>query len=229
VCPTPSFPPGNSGAEDFHAVLDAVGSDKTAILAHGDVGPLALLFAAMHPERVSALTLFNTAARWMRDEDYPTGFTPAELDAVLEIFARSTGTPEFQALFAPSMASDPEYLALAAKITRSAATPRNITAQWNYILRYQDVRSALPLISAPTLVLHSRDNIWIDGSLSRFLAEHIEGATFRELPGADLTPRPNGRHPSPAPPGRGHLPRRRFGPARRSGPMSLCGGGCRLL
>jgi class 3 adenylate cyclase/pimeloyl-ACP methyl ester carboxylesterase len=188
--PDTVVPTWEQWAEDFHAVLDAVGSEKAAILAHGDVGPLAMLFAAMHPERVSALILFNTAARWMRDDDYPIGLTPADLDALLDIFARASGTPEFQALFAPSMANDPEYLALAAKITRSSATPRNITAQWNYILRYQDVRSALPLISAPTLVLHSRDNTWIDGSLSRFLAEHIEGAIFRELPGADVTPSP---------------------------------------
>ena len=188
--PDTVVPTWEQWAEDFHAVLDAVGSDKAAILAHGDAGPLAILFAAMHPERVSALILFNTAARWIRDEDYPIGRSLADLEALLDFFSQALGTPELQALFAPSMANDPEYLALAAKITRSAATPRNIIAQWNHILRYQDVRSALPLVSAPTLVLHSRDNAWFDESLSRYLAEHIEGATFRALPGADVTPSP---------------------------------------
>jgi class 3 adenylate cyclase len=177
-------------AEDFHAVMDAVGSEKAVILAHGDAGPLAILFAAMHPERVSALILFNTVARWLQDEDYPIGLTPDAIDAILDLFAQTIGTLELQALFAPSMANDPEYLALGAKVTRSAATPRAAIAQWTYILRGQDVRSALPFIKAPTLVLHSRDNTWLEGSLTEYLAAHIEGATFQQLPGADLTPSP---------------------------------------
>jgi class 3 adenylate cyclase len=188
--PYAAVPTWEQWSEDFHAVLDAVESEKAAILACVDVGPLAVLFGAMHPERVSALILFNTAARWMPDQGYPIGLTPDDVEALLALFAQTLGTTELQALMAPSMANDPDYLALGAKITKSAATPRNALAQWSYILRHQDVRSALPLVQAPTLVLHSQDNTWVDGSLSQYLADNIAGATFRELPGADMTPTP---------------------------------------
>jgi len=55
--------------EDVRAVLDAAGSARTAIFAAGDAGPIAMLFAAMHPERVRALVLFNTAARFLVADD----------------------------------------------------------------------------------------------------------------------------------------------------------------
>jgi len=49
-----------------------------------------------------------------------------------------------------------------------------------------DVRRALPLIQAPTLVLHVRENPIIPIELGRYLADNIPGASFVELPGADL-------------------------------------------
>jgi class 3 adenylate cyclase len=53
-------------------------------------------------------------------------------------------------------------------------------------LRDLDVRSALPLIDAPTLVLHSRDNPFVPVALGRYLAENIKGAAFIELPTASI-------------------------------------------
>jgi pimeloyl-ACP methyl ester carboxylesterase len=49
-------------AEDIGAVLDSVGSPRAAVMAVQDAGPMAMLFAAMRPERVSKLVLVNTAA-----------------------------------------------------------------------------------------------------------------------------------------------------------------------
>jgi class 3 adenylate cyclase len=48
-----------------------------------------------------------------------------------------------------------------------------------------DVREVLASISAPTLILHRADNAWVRPEHSRFLAEHIAGATYVELPGSD--------------------------------------------
>jgi class 3 adenylate cyclase len=49
-----------------------------------------------------------------------------------------------------------------------------------------DARHALPLIQVPTLVLHTRDNSVYSIEQGRYLADHIAGARFVELPGADL-------------------------------------------
>jgi pimeloyl-ACP methyl ester carboxylesterase len=74
---------------------------------------------------------------------------------------------------------------------RPSATARTAAAQYDYILRSVDVRHALPLIQAPTLVLHVSEARLAPVARGRYLADHIDGATFTELPGADLAPDPN--------------------------------------
>lgn len=68
-----ALPPWESYAEELDAVLDQVGSERTAIIAHLDAGAMALIYAATRPERTSALVLVNTAAKWVVAEDYPIG------------------------------------------------------------------------------------------------------------------------------------------------------------
>jgi class 3 adenylate cyclase len=70
---------------------------------------------------------------------------------------------------------------------RAAATPRSAAAQYEYLERSLDVRSVLPLIQVPTLVLHSKDNAFIPIEIGHFIADHIDGAKFVELPGGDVT------------------------------------------
>jgi len=140
-------------AEDVGAVLDAVGSDRAAIVAAGDAGPIAILFAAMHPARVSALVLFNTSARYLMAEDYPFGMRPEDVDAFIERVRTTWGTPEWVRTSNPDMGSDAEFSRCLARMFRSAATPGAAAAQFDYILRSLDVRGALPLLQVPTLVL----------------------------------------------------------------------------
>ena len=57
-----AMPAWEEWADDLRAVLDAAGSERTAILAALDAGPIAIMFAALQPERVGALILANTSA-----------------------------------------------------------------------------------------------------------------------------------------------------------------------
>jgi pimeloyl-ACP methyl ester carboxylesterase len=65
--------PWEGYAEELEAVLDQVGSEHAAIMAHLDAGPMTLLFAASRPERTSALVLVNCSAKWVATDDYPIG------------------------------------------------------------------------------------------------------------------------------------------------------------
>jgi class 3 adenylate cyclase len=166
------------------AVLDAAGSARAAILATVETGPIAILYAAMHPERVSALVLVNTAARFIAADDYPIGAPPEDLDAWVELVSATWGTPEFLSVCNPS--ADAEFLALTAQVLRASATPRTAAAQYKHVLR-NDAREALPLIQVPTLVLNVKEQPLTPPKYGRYLADHIAGATFVELPGADLS------------------------------------------
>ena len=185
--PRNAIPTWEDFAEDTSAVLDAVGSNTAAILATIETGPMALLFATMHPERVSALILLSTYARYLAAEDYPIGLAPAALDTVIEMVAAGWGTPELQRIATPTRANDEEFIDRVSRQIRSGVTPRSAAAQYDYLLRSLDVRPVLPLVQAPTLVLHSKDNFFIPIEMGRFLAVGIDGAKFVELPGGDIS------------------------------------------
>ena len=83
------------------------------------------------------------------------------------------------------MSDDPEFLNHVAKMLRASATPRTAATQFDYILRTIDVREALPLIQAPTLVLHASDSALVPIEHGRYLAEHIAGSKFVALSSGD--------------------------------------------
>jgi class 3 adenylate cyclase len=182
-----AMPTWEEWTEDIVAVLDAVGSKRTAILASLDAGPIAILFTAMHPEIVSTLILHNTSARYVVADDYPIGEALWALDTLIEQVATGWGTPDFFRVANPRLADDPESLRVFSKMARSSVTPRSAAAQYNYMLRNQDVRDALPLIQAPTLVLQVSENPRTSIERGRYVAEHIAGATFVEFPAGDLS------------------------------------------
>jgi class 3 adenylate cyclase len=88
----------------------------------------------------------------------------------------------------PSYADDAEMIAPYARSLRASATPRNAAAQYDYLWRHMDVRGFLPLVQAPTLILHPADSPTLPVEHGRYLAEHIPNARLIEWPGADLIP-----------------------------------------
>jgi class 3 adenylate cyclase/alpha-beta hydrolase superfamily lysophospholipase len=172
--------------EDVHAILDATGSTRPALFAAGDAGPIAMLFTASHPERVSRLILFNTTARYLVADDYPIGISPEVVDSLVALIAAAWGSPDLVRASNPDRANDPEFVEHLARQFRSAATPRTAAAQFDYIWRSLDVRHALPFIQVPSLILHVRDNPNVPAAHGRYLADHITEARYVELPGRDF-------------------------------------------
>jgi class 3 adenylate cyclase len=184
--PDAVMPTWEEWADDVRAVLDAARSERAVVLAEGDGGPTGLLFTAMQPERVSGLILANTTARRLRADGYPMGIAPEAVDEWVEMFRATWGTADVLPMAYPSRVNDPELAQWAAKAMRAIATPRNAAAQIRYIVENLDAREALPLIQVPTLVLSTKDNLIYTIEEGRYLADHVDGAKFVELPGAEL-------------------------------------------
>jgi class 3 adenylate cyclase len=182
--PQDPLPPWESYAEELVAVLDAVGSERAAILAEMDGGPLALFFAGTRPDRTSALILANTAAKFVAADDYPIGI-PAEVgEAVLAQFDQGWGTDALLAGLLPSRVGDERFRRWFAKTQRAMASPKAAQPLLRTMLAV-DIRTVLPLIQAPTLVLHRRNLPFLSIENARYLVEHIHDAKLVELPGAD--------------------------------------------
>jgi class 3 adenylate cyclase len=182
--PLDSLPPWESYAEELVAILDEVGSERTAIMAHLDAGPMALFFAATRPERTGALVLVNTSAKWVAADDYPVGLPPEVAEALLDQTDQLWGTEAIADMVMPSRAGDERFRRWHARVQRTIASPRTARA-FNRTLAEIDARPMLPLVQAPTLILHRHDYHIIPLPQARYLAEHIRGAKLVELPGAD--------------------------------------------
>ena len=168
---------------DASAVLDAAGSDLAALAGWAQSGLFAMLFAAMRPERTSALVLFNAFATTLKDDDYPWGQSLEERATDVASIVEHWGTGRELEHFAPSVRGNEAFRAWWAGAMARTLSPREVPAYFA-VVGDIDARAVLPLIKAPTLVLHRPDS-WMQVENARYLAEHISGSVYRELPGID--------------------------------------------
>jgi class 3 adenylate cyclase len=185
---TPSQPPTlEQWMQNALAVMDAAGSERAAVFAPRDSSLEAILLAATYPDRVSELIFVNGTARMARAEDYPVGIPQRVLDRFLETNMEPDAVErglDMLSHFAPSVADDRAFRAWWNRAGNRGAGPA--TARLIDRVRVQaDVRALLPLVSVPTLVLHRTDNAVIRAGHGHYLSEHIRGAKYVELPGAD--------------------------------------------
>jgi len=176
--------------EDVGAVMDAAGSERAVLIAHGHAAQMALMFAATHPDRVASLVLINGFARFSRVDDYPAGMPPESGEALLSSIAAQWGTGASAAVLGPSVASRPGVQDWYGRVERYAASPGTALAKMRATLEL-DVRKVLPLVLAPTLVVQNRDNSYVRAGHGRYLAEHIAGARLLERDSADHWPLPD--------------------------------------
>ena len=185
--PLDALPPWESFIEELECVMDEVGSERAAVLGAADGGPASMLFAANQPDRVSALIIWCTFARLLADDDYPFGVPVAEAEDYVRQLGEGWGTPEVAAQWVPSRADDPSFLDWLAKVQRSVYSPSAAEAYVRQGLA-TDARAILPTIRVPTLVVHVAANPVVPIEFGRYIADHIDGATFVEQPGTDASP-----------------------------------------
>jgi class 3 adenylate cyclase len=174
--------------DDVRAVMGAVGSERTAFFGCHLGGRLALLFAATHPMLTSAVVTFAAHPATLRDDDYPWGATPHERAQLIDRIGAGEMDPE-PLLYdiAPTDATDPATRRWWTTYWHSAAsTPESL----DEILAMGpvDIRGVLGAVRAPALVLHRADDRMADVRASRYMADRLAAATFRELPGDDHFP-----------------------------------------
>jgi pimeloyl-ACP methyl ester carboxylesterase/DNA-binding winged helix-turn-helix (wHTH) protein len=173
--------------DDVRAVMEAVGSERAALMGVSEGGPLCSLFATTYPSRTLALVMIGTYAKRLWAPDYPWGPTRGERERFFDDIRTGWGGPVGIGARAPSRASDPVFRDWWSTYLRMGASPGAALTltQMNAEI---DVRHVLPAIRVPTLVLHRTDDQCLKVEEGRYVAEHIPGATFVELPGDDHLP-----------------------------------------
>jgi len=168
--------------DDVRAVMDAVGSQRAAVMGISEGGVMAALFAATYPERTSALILYGSQE---------TGNNPANTEAewleyaedVKHNWGSEAEARNLLSWLTPSLVVDEQLIQWAQKAMRLGASPGAVIALARMNSEI-DIRQILPSIHVPTLVLHRSDDT-LPVRHGRYLAEHIPAARYVELAGAD--------------------------------------------
>ena len=185
-------PPLEQQVADVLAVMDAVGSESPALSGSADGCMVAMLFAAMHPDRVSSLVL---SSGWARASEGLVG-SPEELE-----LSRAKRSEQIRSQWgdlehpwglrwlAPSRLTDPEFPRVLAQVQQVNGSRAAIAE--TMAVSDSDVSAVLPLIQAPTLVTCQADCEVRVGRLTipehaEFLAEHIRNARFSPTSGTDI-------------------------------------------
>ena len=88
--------------DDVIAVMDGAGVERATLMGIGAGGPMTMLAAASHPDRVDALVLVNTTARMLRAPDYPHGLPERVAQKILAVATWLSTSPT------PGSSSSPE-------------------------------------------------------------------------------------------------------------------------
>jgi class 3 adenylate cyclase/pimeloyl-ACP methyl ester carboxylesterase len=182
--PSKELPPLEDWMDDVSAVMDAVGIERAAIMGVAEASPMAELFAATYPERTSALVLVSATARISAAPGYEIGAPPDVQERLISMAEQAWGRRDLIAAINPSLAGDSAAAEAWGRYFRLSASPATAATVMRMLFEL-DVRNVLGAIRVPTLIVHRQDNPIVTVDQGRYLADHIEGAKFVAVPGAD--------------------------------------------
>ena len=178
--PLDRLPSLETRMDDVRAVLDAAGSQRTALFGFSEGGLMSALFAATYPERVTALVLYGAFAKRIHSPDYPWAPTPEERRREIELLEQQWADHMDVDQLVPSESD--AFKARLATYFRRSASPGAAVALMRMNTQI-DVRGVLPSIHAPALVMHRRDDRDVKVEEGRWIAAQIPGAQYVELEG----------------------------------------------
>ena len=187
--PMTGVPTMEDRMDDIRAVMDAVGIERAALLGGSEGAATCAVFAATFPERTSALVMFSPFIIGMADDECPWAWTPEFWDQVKDTMAETWGTPDGSGveLVTPSLTGNQAAMEWYGRYFRAACSPALAVALLSVNTEI-DIRPVLSTINVPTLVLHRRDETWVNIDYGRYAASKISGARLVELEGTDHYP-----------------------------------------
>lgn len=166
---------------DLEAVVDRLGLESFILMGLLFSGPVAIAYAARHPEQVSHLILWGT---WARGSDYfeapRVQASHSLIDKDWEYYTESAAQGWYEW-------SAGEEAHRAAAFIREAVTPEELQVTLEAGRRF-DVTSLLSQVRSPTLVLHRRQAAYPSLDVARRLASEIPDARLALLEGSGLSP-----------------------------------------
>lgn len=174
--------------DDIRAVMDAANFDNAMLVGVSEGVPMSILFAASYPTRTRGLVLYGGEAKGSWSPDYPWEATREQYEESMKWTEQHWGTSEWEkravSILAPSRLDDEKFCHWIGEMRRMGGSPGTSIALSRSEMN-MDVRSVLPTVHVPTVVIHLTGDKGCDIGEGRYIASHIPGARMVELPGVD--------------------------------------------
>lgn len=168
---------------DLEVVVEAAGLKRFILLGCCQGGPVAIAYAARHPERVSHLVLYGAYARGkLKRNPSPQDIDEAETMLKLIELGWGRDNPAFRQVYTAMLIPDskPEQYGWFIDMQRMTISPQNVVHLMR-ALDSIDVSELLPDICSPTLVMHARHDRRIPFEEGHLIANSIPNAQFVPL------------------------------------------------
>jgi class 3 adenylate cyclase len=166
-------------SDDLVAVMDAAGSERAVLIGWLDAGAAALATAARHPERTEVVVAGEVSATGRPDEDGTTGWAPQAVRETMEALAAGGwGEALMLQRLAPDLAANPRVLDWWRRYETASATPSAAVRLLEAHAK-MDLRSYLPQIQAPVLLLHDNDFPLVGQESMEWLRGQLADATLK--------------------------------------------------
>jgi class 3 adenylate cyclase/pimeloyl-ACP methyl ester carboxylesterase len=179
---TSSAPPTlEQWADSITAVLDDLGSREAVLIAScGAMATGALVFAATHPSRTTALVSLEGYAHPLTERRGPPSAAEATAEAI-----SMWGTGDLHHVLNPDMPWNEEIRAAWARMERLSASPRTAAFMMPLVAE-MDMRAVVPTVRVPTLVVQYANDPFVPPEWGKYVADQIPGAKYVELPGRNM-------------------------------------------
>jgi class 3 adenylate cyclase len=164
-------------ARDLEAVVDRLNLPGFELVASSYAVPVAITYAASHPERVLHLALLQGSARG-------ADLSTEQIEHLLGLADSDWELASESIMHSFSGWSRPEFAHQSAALMREAVTPATLLSFMRQAHDW-DVRDLLPHVAVPTLVVHPRERRYTNLEASRQLAAGITDARLLQVDGHD--------------------------------------------
>jgi class 3 adenylate cyclase/pimeloyl-ACP methyl ester carboxylesterase len=176
---------------DMETIADTVGLKRFPLIGLSQGCPVAIAYAARHPERVSHLILYGGFAVGANERASLTANGRERLAAMNTLVRQGWGAdnPAFRQMFTSLLmpTANKDQADAFNELQRLSASPE-CAARYLETVGNLTVLDLLPQVKAPTLVMHVREDPLVPIKLGRELAAEIPGARFVALPGKNHVP-----------------------------------------
>lgn len=164
-------------ADDVLEIVREFGQGPAIFVGHSVSAMIGMLANLEEPELFAAQLMIGPSPCYINDGDYVGGFSRADIESLLDTLEGNY--LGWSSNMAPAIMGAPEQPELAVELTNSfCRTDPEIAKQFARVTFLSDVRSELPRLKAPTLILQCNDDVIAPVSVGQYMQRVLPAGTL---------------------------------------------------